>query len=131
MNQSDEMNCTFFNPYLKVPCEMCDFVAKSKTDLQVHVKAKHEECLETDTNNLEPDIVVVAENEDIEEYETDQNVVEGELETFMENHTAQKQSTCEIKLEVFLLSLNGNEDVFEVRKNLIENLENKMKLRQC
>ena len=77
LNQSDEMNCTFFNPYLKVPCEMCEFVAKSKTDLQVHVIAKHKECLKTDTNNLEPDIVVVAENEDIEEYETDQNVVEG------------------------------------------------------
>ena len=85
---------------------MYDYLAKSKTDLQIHVQVKHEECLENNTNYLEPEILVgVVENEDIEEYETEENVVETDLE----NRAAQKQSTSEIKLEVFLLSLNVNE----------------------
>ena len=55
---------------------------------------------------MEPEILVgVVENEDIEEYETEENVVETDLE----NRAAQKQSTSEIKLEVFLISLNVNE----------------------
>ena len=38
-----DMNCTFANPYLGFPCEMCDFNAKTKSGLQLHMKSKHKE----------------------------------------------------------------------------------------
>ena len=35
------MNETFFNPHFGFPCDMCDFNAKTKAGLQVHMNAKH------------------------------------------------------------------------------------------
>ena len=60
------MNNTFFNPHVGFPCEVCDFEAKTKPGLQLHVKAKHmkgkevqettanivKENNETDTDNM-------------------------------------------------------------------------------
>ena len=94
---------------------MCDFVAKSKTNLQVHVKAKHQESSETETFNLEPEIVVLEENEE--------SVLIEDTGKDLENQMEQEETAFEIKLEVFVLVLNDDEDVFKVRDNLMKKLE--------
>ena len=38
-----EMNSTFVNPFVGIPCEICDFIAKNKGGLQVHIRAKHKD----------------------------------------------------------------------------------------
>ena len=41
-----ELERTFVNPFASVPCEKCEFVAKSRHGLQVHMRAKHRESNE-------------------------------------------------------------------------------------
>ena len=43
LEEDIEMNTTFFNPSVGISCENCDFIAKNKSGLQVHMKAKHRE----------------------------------------------------------------------------------------
>ena len=38
-NEKTELNNTFLNPSVGVSCEKCDFIAKSKGGLQLHIKA--------------------------------------------------------------------------------------------
>jgi hypothetical protein len=129
---NDEVNTTFFNPSLGFQCEICDFLAKSKAGLQVHVKSKHKECSET--TQLEPEITVVNAQEIIEE----ENYIEhaqghvidnntecenkcerceftSENKTDLETHMDKNHSDFEIKLEVVVLFVNLYDD--DVGKN--------------
>jgi hypothetical protein len=109
---------------------MCEFMAKSKSGLHLHLKAKHKECSQNDSEiseiqtHLEPDDVVVNEEPVyIQEHNCEQCEFVANAQTDLETYEIEKQGTCEIKLEVFLLFLNFDNDVLEVRKQLIEKLE--------
>ena len=44
IEEESDMNTTFVNPYHGgFPCDVCDFIAKSKGGLGIHVKSKHKE----------------------------------------------------------------------------------------
>ena len=49
----DDMNTTFINPYHGgFPCDVCDFIAKSRSGLGIHVNSKHkEEIVESESND--------------------------------------------------------------------------------
>ena len=64
---------------------------------------------------MEPEIVVFEENEE--------SVLIEDPEKELENQMEQEETAFEIKLEVFVLVLNDDEDVFKVRDNLMKKLE--------
>ena len=104
------------------------------------MKSKHKECSET--TQLEPEITVVNAQEIIEEendiehaqaHVVDNNTecenkcercdFTSENKTDLETHMDKNHSDFEIKLEVFVLFVNFDDDVHEVRKKLIAKLE--------
>ena len=116
----NEINTTFINPYLGKPCEKCDFIAKSKADLQIHIKAKHNEnCESISKTNLEME----SEDDVVDKEECDHCELESQQETALEIHNDKEHTNCEIKLEVFVLFINFEDDIHYVRKKLIEKLE--------
>ena len=58
-----ELNTTFMNPSFRFPCEQSDFVTKNKGGLQVHVRAKHKEISNPQSESLVLEKVVLNENE--------------------------------------------------------------------
>ena len=111
-----EMNATFLNPSYSFPCDVCEFIAKSKAGLQSHVKAKHKKIIE------EPEIIVVSESVETENFECEICKYVAENNQDLDNHIVEKHNeNREIKLEVFLLVGNEN-DVHEARKMLMEKL---------
>ena len=106
-----DINTTFINPYhAGFPCEVCEFIAKSKGGLTVHMKAKHKE------NTEDPEIVVVDTLEIIQESLKSEEIQRFKCEKFefltdnsrdFECHNAQKHDVLKIfeTNEVKLFSL--------------------------
>ena len=66
INENDEMDTTFCNPFLCVSCEKCGFISKSSVGLQVQVRAKHKVIKLTSTPSnihVESEIVAVEEGD--------------------------------------------------------------------
>ena len=129
-NSIDEqdINTTFVNPYHSgFSCEICEFTAKTKGGLAIHMKAKHTEI------SKEPEIIVVetfVENEETLEilnFKCEECEFSSESSEDLEKHKTEKHEIKEhidmneIKLEVFILVENEN-DVLKARKDLIGSL---------
>ena len=105
---------------------MCEFNAKTKGDLQLHIRAKHRESNDNSTETiLDPEIVVV-ESDIVTSLNCDQCdfscLIEADLNAHNDlNHMVLKEKkVTEIKLEVF--ALVDTDNVLETRKLIIEKL---------
>ena len=96
-----DMNTTFVNPYHGgFPCDICDFIAKSKGGLGIHMKSKHKE------ETILEDVIEILESESVElkniKCEECEFIATSKLE--IDNHVSEKhnavesQETYEIKL---------------------------------
>ena len=125
--EETEMDSTFFNPSVGFNCEKCDFIAKSKGGLKVHVKAKHTEIKEMKDQSSE---ILNLENNDLCENEIENPLkcneceyvaqTNEDLNTHMASAHEQELET-EIKLEVFTI-VDFGRDVFDARNMIIEKL---------
>ena len=114
------MNTTFFNPSVGISCENCDFIAKNKSGLQVHMRAKHRENREMLKQAIVscesiPELIFkcdlceyICENEDV-------------LNMHMNEKHENENELSEIKLEVFAI-VDFGVDALETRKIIIEKL---------
>ena len=125
-----EMNKTFFNPHLPVKCVTS--MQNSKTGLQVHKKAKHQNEKEISTQLnialvLEEEKEIVVDTEIEQHLKCDECDFVSEKEQDLISHVSEKHATekdleiIETKLEVFAI-VNFENDVLEARKVIIEQL---------
>ena len=112
------MNTTFFNPSVGIPCENCDFIAKNKSGLQVHMRAKHRENREMLKQAIVscesiPELIFKC---DLCEYICENKDV---LNMHMNEKHENENELSEIKLEVFAI-VDFGIDVLETRKIINE-----------
>ena len=127
------MNTTFFNPSFGVPCEKCDFTAKSNGGLQVHMRAKHKENKEKSNlfagNAYSETIALETDAENII-LKCDQCDFVAENRDALKEHTHDdKKESSQIKLEIFGIVDFGN-SVLDARKAIIEKLSEQEEVEQ-
>ena len=114
-----EMNSTFFNSSVGIQCEHCEFIAKSKRGLQVHVKAKHNENNKIQEEPIENLDSGVPDEIEIENgLKCDQCELVTESEEDLKNHISlnHKKETEQTKIKLELFAIDVGIDVIEARQ---------------